>query len=364
MPPINLNIVGACERIRREASTLADENYAFNLQRKTGALDFITSPENGGVDASLISYDQGRKMASLFVLYDQRTKPCQITHDCFSNVCDDGTTPLRKSFTVTIDDCIKTPVRQYSNDDMVALCNDTEEFMRTRGFNDLRAAREYFDEQILAALDSMRGQNLRFNGTTIAAGNNATLDLVTTSGGQNVPLPGNFAEITLDYENNQLTGVPAMIGQGNMDLFWKTQGYSCCNATTPYGEANIEGEVRYYKDQAANRILGANDTLVIAPGAVHLLTFNPNRNIAATGVNAPDAFHITIPDPTGYPFSWDLDFYFDHCDKVWKSQYSLMWGIFNTFRDDSFASNADTPGSPDCSDELDGLTGVFGYSIT
>lgn len=365
MPPINLNIVGACERIVKEAETLAGQNYAFNMQRKTGALDFITSPENGGVDASLISHQAGTKLAKLHIFYDQRTKPCETTDDCFSNVCDDGFTPLRKEADITISSCIKTKVRGYSNDDMAALCNNTEEFMRERGFSDLRAAREHWSEKILASMDAVRGQNRRFNGTTIAAGNNATVDILgVDTNSQPIPLPGNFAYMPLDYQNNQLQGTPAIIGQGNFELFWKLHGYSCCNASTPYGEANLSGEVRFYLDQAANTVLGANDVLMVAPGALHLLTFNENRNIAASGINSPDAFHIVVPDPAGYPFSWNLDFYFDHCDKVWKSQYSILWGMFNTFQADSFSSNAETTGSPDCSDELDGLTGVFGYATT
>jgi hypothetical protein len=364
MPPINLNIVGACENIRREAETLAGQNYAFNMQRKTGALDFITSPENGGVDASLISYQQGTKIATLRVFYDQRTKECQITDDCYVNVCDDGSTPLRKEFTVSIDDCIKTPVREYTVDDMVALCKDTAMFMRERGFSDLRAAREHLSVKILAAMDAMKGVNKHFDGTTTAAGSSKTLDLIGTSGGQDIPLPGNFAFMPLDYENMQFVGVPAVIGQGKFHQFFKLQNYSCCNATTPYGEANVESEVRFYLDQAANSVLGDNDVLMAAPGAVHLLTFNENRLVERMGTNTNQNQSIVIPDPAGYPFSWNFDLYWDICTKTWKSQYSLLWGIFNTFQDDSFASNSETTGSPDCSDELDNVKGVWGYSIT
>lgn len=363
--PYNLNIVGACERIRKEAETLAGQNYAFNMQRKTGALDLITSPENGGVDAKLISYNNGQKIAKLYILYDQRTKPCETTHDCYRTVCDDGTTPVRKDATITIDDCIKTKVREYSNDDMVALCDNTEEFMRRRGFSDLVAAREYFSEKILAELVAQIGINHQFDGGNVAAGTYKTLDLIgADSAGQPIPLPGNFAKMPLDYEENQLVGTPWVVGQGNFELFWKLHGMSCCNATTPYGDADIAGDVRYYKDQAANAVLGTNRVLMGAYGAIHLLTFNENRNIEASGVNTADRMNITIPDPAGYPFDWNLDFYFDNCSKSWKSMYSLTWGLFNTFRDDSFSSNSETEGSPDCSDILDGMLGVFGYNIT
>jgi hypothetical protein len=103
---------------------------------------------------------------------------------------------------------------------------------------------------------------------------------------------------------------------------------------------------------------------MVAPGAVKAVFFNENALVEQMGTNSPTYQSIVIPDPDGYPFSWNFDLYWDICEKKWKSMYSLIWGVFNTFRDDSFASNADTTGSPDCSDELDGVTGVFGYSIT
>jgi hypothetical protein len=361
----NLDIIGACERIRKEAAVLNKQNYAFNLQRKTGALDFITSPENGGVDASLISYDQGKKLAKLHFFYDQRTKRCQITHDQYQTVCDNGAMPARKEADVTISDNIKTPVRWMSNDDAAGLCTNTEAFFRERLTSDLRAAREYWSEQILADLVAQIGINVQFDGGQVAAGTYKTLDLIgADSAGQPIPLPGNFAKIPLDYENNQLMGTPWVIGQGNFELFAKLHQMSCCNSTTPYGDANLAGDVRFYKDQSANDILGTNRILVGAFGAIKLLTFNENRNIAATGVNTGRSFNIVVPDPAGYPFDWNLDFHFDECEKRWQYMYSVLWGTFNTFRNDSFASNADTTGSPDCNDELDGMLGVFGYNIT
>lgn len=363
--PANLDIIGACERIRLEAARLAGQNYAFNLRKKNGALSFITSQENGGVDADIISYNAGRKIAKAHVLYDQRTKSCQISDNCAQNVCDEGATPLRKEFDITIDECLKTPVREYSNDDMVALCDDTEEFMRRRGFSDLIAAHEFLNKKTLAYLDTQVGHNYEFDGSETTAGNYKSIDIIGTAGGQPVPLPGNFAEVILDYENNQLMGVPAVIGQGNLDLFYKLHGWSCCNATTPYGDGNISGEAAFYKDQSANEILDANNFILAAFGAVHILTFNENANIAATGVNTADRMNIVVPDPFGMPFSWNFDFYFDNCSKSWKSMYSLLYGFFNVFQEDSFADTGDDSSpdtSPDCADDLIGMTGVFGYT--
>lgn len=361
----NYDIIGACENIRKEAADMAGENYAYNLKRKTGALDFITSPENGGVDSSLISYDNGRKIATLKILYDQRTKPCQISSNCDQNVCDDGSTPLRKQFLTEISSCIKTPVRQYSNDDMVALCKDTAGFMRDRGVHDLRAAHEFWDERILAEMDNQIGTNDEWDGTSTAAGQYKDIQLINSAlDEQRVPLPGNWAEVMLDYQNNQLNGTPAVIGQGNLQMFYKLHGMSCCNSATPYGEANVEGDARFYLDQAANNVLGANKFILAAYKAMHLLTFNENRNIE---IKDEAQVHTVIPDPFGYPFDWNLDFYFDKCTKTWKSMYSLTWGIFNIFQADSFAASGEDASpdvSPDCSDDLDGMLGVFGYHAT
>lgn len=365
------NVVGACERIIAEASQLAGQNYAFNMQRKTGALDFITSPENAGVQVesgSLISRQNGRKAAKLHVYYDQRTKPCQISQDCDASVCDDGSTPVRQEMDVEISNCLSTPTREYSAADMAALCNDTEEFMRMRGFSDLRAAREMLSERILAYMLGEIGINYEFDGSTTAAGQFKDLQLLFTANGQKTPQPGNFEEMMLDYSENQLVGVPAIIGQGNFELFARLHAISCCNATTPFGEADISSEARWYKDQAANAVLGPNKVIMTAFGVHHFLYWNENRNIAAVeGSNASDAFHIVVPDPAGYPIDWNFDFYFDHCEKKWKSKYSIMWGAFNIFQNDSFAASGEDTSpdvSPDCSDDLDGMLATFGYNIT
>lgn len=366
MSTYRIDIVGACERIVQEAETLAGENYAYNLKKKNGALDFITSPENGSVDSTLISYQQGKKIAKLHLFYDQRTKACEITDNCDANVCDEGSTPVRKEATITIDNCIKTPVRQYSNDDMVALCKDTATFMRTRGLSDLRAAHEFFTTRILAEMLTRVGKNVEWDGSETAAGVFKDIQLINSNlDEQRVPLPGNWAEVMLDYENNQFTGTPAVIGQGNLQMFYKLHGYSCCNSTTPYGEADIDGDARFYLDQSANAVFGPDKFVLAAYNILHLLTFNENRNI---DISTPTEQHVVIPDPFGYPFSWNLDFYFDNCTKTWKSQYSIVWGVFSPYdQGDAFAADGESTSpdaSPDCNDVLDGVTGLWGYRAT
>lgn len=372
----DLDIIGAFQALQKEAeSIIGPENYAYNLKRKTGALDFITSPENGSVDNSLITYDEERKIAKLEVFYDQRTKPCQIITNCGDadeGICSaPGATPQRKRAETTISSCLKTPVRIYYNRDMVALKKDTRAFMRDRMMNDIRAAHEQLSIQVLAELDNQIGKNIEHDGTTTAAGQYKPIQLLAVESGQRIPKPGNWAEVLLDYANNQLTGVPAVIGQGNIEYFLKLHGMSCCNATTPYGEANIEGDARFYLDQAANSVLGTSGSgntvstnfILAAFRAVHMLTFNENRNINLVDNTRA---HFVMPDPL-YPFDWNVDFVFDCDKKAWKNQLSLTYGFFNVFKADSFAADGEDTSpdtSPDCNDELDGMLGVFGYTAT
>jgi hypothetical protein len=151
---INFDIVGACQNIQAEAEALAGSgNYAYNLKKKTGALDFITSQENGGaVDTNFISYNSGRKYATLQMFYDQRTKECQISDNCDITVCDEGSTPQRKEATVRITKCVKTPVREYSTRDMIALCMDKSTFIQKRAGSDLRAAAAFLSTRVLAEM--------------------------------------------------------------------------------------------------------------------------------------------------------------------------------------------------------------------
>jgi hypothetical protein len=135
-------IIGACENIRKEAENLAGQNYAFNLHRINGALDFVTSPDNGGVDSSLISYDDGSKIATLKVLYDQRTRPCQASTSLTTNICNDTTiTPSRKQFIKTLGKKISSPARYFSNDDLVVICEGSSQFIQKRLNSDLAATR-------------------------------------------------------------------------------------------------------------------------------------------------------------------------------------------------------------------------------
>jgi hypothetical protein len=365
MAQYNHDIVGACQNIQQEATALAGANAPFNLGLMNGALDFITSPDNQGNEEARLITSSG-KLTKLEFFYDQRTKTCQIS-DTLANVCNDDTSsPVRKSATITIDNALSTPPRHFDNEEMVILCQNKDEFIRRRLFNDLRAAREHFSAKILATLESFAGKLIRWDGTTITdtGATSPAVQLLFATNGQKTPQPGNFVEIIKDYERMQLSGVPAIIGDGYFDLYALLSQLSCCNSTTPYADAIQTMGAAYFKDQQANTVLTNNHILVLPFGIVKLVTWNKNSGIM---MNNDLEAHIVVPDPDGYPFSWNFDMKWDCTVERWKYVYSIEYTVFNVFQADSFATDGegDSPDtSPDCNDELDGSFGVFKYHVT
>lgn len=356
----NLDIGGACEAIREETANNVGSNYAFNMERQIGALDFVTDPEQVGVESQLMTWDNQKKIGQIKILYKQRTKPCEIlTGDdaVEANICDPGEEPGIKTAFGEIDKRIATKPKKFTNEHMVVICEDTPKFIRDFLGSDLRAAREALSELVLAELDNQIGVARYADGTTGSVGSYKDLTLLRTEGGQDIPLDGNFIDFKRDYEEMQFSGAPAIIGNGNFDKYMQLTKMSCCNGSIPYANAVENAGIAYYKDAAANRVLGANRVIMATPGIARLITFNENRNIM---IDTPTHKHITIPDPAGYPFDWDMDFMWDPCDKVWKFMYSMYWTLFNFFQPDSFKGNSPAV-SPACVDENLGITGFWGY---
>lgn len=372
MPLFPYTAVGACDAIRQEAENLLGENAPMNLQRATGMLDLMTTPgANAGMESNVVSAGDST-ITTMRLLYDQPTRPCQVSTDPNTNICNDTTTTVaRQEAFVQIDKKITSPARHFTLNDMIVLCDpDKNTFIRNRLRNDLVATRERFDEILLAEGLARRGKIYHADGTTTAAGANKDIQLLDNNNvnnpDQDIPLPSNFINLSLDYQNMQFKGAPALVGQGLLDKFIKLEKLACCNATIPFADAVQTTGAAYYFDQAANAVLGttgipsvSTNMLMLVPGALHLLKFNKN-NISGLPNNDLEA-HTVIQDPDYPALSWNLDFKWDCSTEVWKYSYSFHWTLFNTFQANSFATDT---GTPDCGDELFGITGVMGYRVT
>jgi hypothetical protein len=364
MANFNLDIGGACEKIIAQAKDYAKQNYPGpgGLARKNGTLDFLTDPQNGGVASELITTGNG-KMRRARVFYKQRTKPCEIltgTTGLNATLCDNPEMSDVKETTVTINKRVATTPRQFTNERMVAICQDTESFVKEYLMSDQRALREQLDIQFLSLLALNVGRNYRQDGTLVTGGNYQDVALLKTdTNSQKIPLTGNYNDILMDYQNMEFSGAPYLIGQGNLQTFFSLAKWACCNASTPYGSAIADSGTAFMLDQAVNSTLAANRFLMIAPGIEHALFFNENTNI---NISTDIIKHVVIPDSEYPQIKYDLDFKWDECNKKWIYQQSVYYGLFNVIQADSFSVDSSSPSS--CTDELNGVTGVWGFRAT
>jgi hypothetical protein len=240
---------------------------------------------------------------------------------------------------------------------MINICQDTASFVNEYVASAMQAGRQKADEIILAAMRAAVGVNYQFSGVASNAGDCVTKQVISTVNGQKVPLFGNYTEMLLDFQNNQLSGTPVFIGDGNLWAFTTLSNISCCNATIPFEAAVVTAQSAIYIDSNASKVIGVNNVLMTTFGMVHLLWFNENHNI---NIDTPTSKHIVVPDPVNPALAWDLDFIFDDCTKKWSFKIGAWIDVFHTIQADAFASGT----SPVCDDDLIGMTGVFCYNLT
>lgn len=364
LPTYDYALAGVCEKIIRQTSAMVGRNYAFNLGRKTGALDFILSPDNGGIKAS---YTQdGSKVIRAKVLYKQRSLPCEIQDGADAldaSVCDTALEPVEKSADLTVADGLSTYPKKFTNGNLVQICQNTDQWVMEYLMSDLRAMREKLSMKVLAKMAVNAGVTLRQDGSTTASNTYTNVPIMQTTNGIKVPLTANFNDVLMDYQNMQFSGTPVFIGQGNLHTAFQLMKYACCNAVTPYADALSQSGSAYYYDQGANATLGLptdsryTRALMVTYGASHLLWFNVNTNIM---IDNDLVKAITIQDPVYPQLKWDMDMKFDICTKTWVYAYSARFDVYNAFKSDAFKT--DNP-SPACDDELFGVTGIWKYQF-
>lgn len=358
-----VDLAGACAQITRQLSDLTKQNTPFGLARRTGALDLVLSPDNGSIKLDLTNTQAGKKYVKTKLHYKTRTKSCEwLTDANVPSVCDQGAEPEENSVTVNINKHFSSPLRSFSNSNMVNICQDTQQFVNEYILNDMRAGREKIDEYILSQIDSNVGRITHQDGSadTPPGGHKVKRILGTdATTGTQVPLFANYADVLLDYQYNQFNGVPMLLGDGYLQKFFMLSKFSCCNADgVAYDSAIAEAGAAFYLDPAASTYFGANSFVMVAPNTVHLMWFNENQNI---NIDTPLRRQIVVNDPIYPQLKWDLDFEYT-CDKVWTYKISAWADTFIAIQSDAFG----TDNSPQnaCEDQLAGVNGIFGYTAT
>lgn len=358
---LHIDLAGTCSQILRQMSDITKGNYPFLLGAKTGILDFLLNPMNGGIKLDLNNVQMGKKVVKTKLVYKRPTLACQILEDSeVPTTCEPGDEPEEESVDVTITKRFGTEVRTFDNAKMVNICQDTQAFIREYINSDMKAIREKVSSYLLTAADAASGANHRHTGSTTAAGSNTDLELLTTVNGVLMPNFAEFTQLKLDYTENHFNEYPHLVGQGKLQYFFELAKWSCCNASgVAYDSAISQAGAAFYLDQQANSAMAADEFLAFAPNVAHLLWFNENHNINMQEV---DRVHTVIQDPVYPQLKYDFDFWFD-CKK-WHYKLSLWTDFFAAIQEDSFGDVADDSPSPSCVSGLAGVNGIFKYKAT
>lgn len=333
----------------------------MHLGAKTGILDFLLNPMNGGIKLDLNNVQAGKKVVKTKLVYKKPTLACQILEDGdVPTTCEPGDEPEEESVDVTITKRIGTAVKSFDNAKMINICQDTQAFIREYIVSDMKALREKAAEFLITSADAASGANRRYTGNVIAAGTETSLQLLTAVNGVLMPNFAQFTQLKLDYTENKFNEYPHLVGQGNLQYFYELAKWSCCNASgVAYDSAIAQSGAAFYLDQQVNSAMASNEFLAFAPNVAHLLWFNENHNI---NMQETDRVHTVISDPVYPSLKYDFDFWFD-CKK-WHYKLSTWLDFFAAIQDDAFGSDPDESPSPSCNSGLEGVNGIFKYKAT
>lgn len=159
-----------------------------------------------------------------------------------------------------------------------------------------------------------------------------------------------YAEMKTDYKTMGLGGTPIVIGGAKLDIFGSLMNWGNLAASgTDYSKMASSAPVRPYYDFNADTILGADQFLILAPGAAKLVTYNKFQGIYKRRFGTGNFGQFTIRE-FGTDLRFDLHIEEESCpDQVATIIISLHYDVYvpkNVFAvgDPNYAVNGITKG--------------------
>lgn len=323
---------GLCQKIQQKLNNVAGANAPALKRDKVGYVDAVMSGENkAGFEQ--IQIDTGKKGGKRMVQIDYYTRATEAEVDVTcTNDCDAEVEPVPSEAIVEVTNCVQSKGMTFNEDEMRKLCEGDEEWVANNIMGRFNALNVTLNKQLLAQ------QALNFG--NFIDGTSTPKQVKLFEDTTNQPRAIAMAQVQHELDEVGASGRPMIIGSGNFDLFAKSQKIACCNN---FGQdiSQLDGTYAYYNDRFVNSVIGANNMVALAPGAVQLITWN--RYVGNYAKSVPNFYeHGTIVDPyTG--LRWDTKFHYDDCADVWTMKLQLYWELF-FIPNDAFAAGDDLNG--------------------
>lgn len=305
---------GLCAKLQVNLNDIAGTNAPALNRQRVGYLDALMSDINR-MNMTAIPVPTDGKFKAVQINYQGQACDSDVVTSCAAN-CEPEVDPTPKEALITEFACAKYKMG-FDEAEMRKLCEADNVWVGQNIMRAMNAINVSVDKSLLAQQASNFG--------TFADGSASKQIPLFTTGSPSVLNPMAWAIIRHYLDELGANGAPLVIGGGKIDLFAKAQQLACCNSATGMDLSKMTGDGYFYHDINVNSALSSDDFIVLAPGAVQLITWNKYQGDYA---KRNDSFeHGTIVDPfTGLVY--DLKTNYDDCTEKWYVELALNWNLF------------------------------------
>jgi hypothetical protein len=303
---------GLCSALQANINEVAGMNAPAMARQKVGMIDALMSDVNRmGFTADIVPTNG--KFRAVQINWIDQACDGDVNTSCAAD-CINDVTPAPSQTLITEFNCAKYKMG-FDENDMRKLCEADSVWVAQNIMRAMNAINVSVDKAVLAIANTNVGE-------TASGGASLSIPLYTSTG---APNPLAWAQVRAEMDAQGASGSPLIVGGGNMDIYARAMQIACCNTNFGVDLSRASGDGYFYNDTFAPTILGAGNSLALAPGAMQMITWNKYLGDYA---KRNDSFeHGTIVDPfTGLVY--DLKTSYDDCQEKWFVELALNWNIF------------------------------------
>lgn len=321
---------GLCDRIKQSLKDVAGANAGIMIRDASGFVDALTSSINTvGFEQVQIGRPGGKNFGARVTYMPRGEKGDAVASA--NTLCSASVEPDPRESLVTIDQVVSI-TRKLDEDEIAKLCESRAEHVAEFTMSLFNGVNAKLNEDLLTLQAAAFGN---WQSTGLPAVQN--FEVLNSDGS---PKYFGISQLKSELRKSRSSARPMVIGSGNFELMADQVEIGCCN------NAGIDlsmagNQLAYFYDVETETVLGANQAVVLIPGAAQLVRFNKNsgdRRRTVEGVYDK----TTIVDPvTGV--EWDYYLRYDECNDEWQLALELNYTLFN-LPSDMFAAGSSLDG--------------------
>lgn len=332
-----------CTAVQRALVDIAGSNAAESPSNRSsvGFLDGVYSSYNmAGINRLPIVNGDGT-VREVELNYVQRPPTSDFSDSNDNSACNDT---KRYEPLVTIERelyPLESPVWQVAESEFHNICMMSISEWRQRIMSSLMDPfMQALDERIITQMAANFGN---FYGTGSNAARN--VNLINNQG----PNVYGFMQLKREYRKINGVGLPIIVGTDAVLDYMGMVKEGCCN-DLGLDVSRSNGQAIFLWDENVPRILGAEQFIVMSPGAVQLVVYQRNQGQFE---KFGDEFAFTTVEDPGTGIRFDIEVVYDKCARAYNTLLRAQWGLF-VLPPDMYA-----PGSP-----MDGVNGTLRFRAT